>query len=270
MRIVFWNVNRSDLGDLVCSIANSTKADVMVLIENSTSSQDTLQKFHNQVSTDYFISPTVSERRFQCFSINRALDLQEVHSGTRISVRKLNISKEPILLAFVHGPDIRNNDIENRNAYALTLASELEFAKMRHQTNRIIVLGDFNMNPFDRGMNHYTGFNAMMTKACALNGTRRNDDKDYDLYYNPMWSCLGDLSSGPPGTIYDTSSVGQYGWSMLDQVIISHSVLNHFSEVQIITTAGLQSLLTKRGIPDKKRASNHLPVMLELQVGQHE
>lgn len=49
-----------------------------------------------------------------------------------------------------------------------------------------------------------------------------------------MWSYLGDLSAGPPGTIYDRGGRGPYGWSMLDQVILSHSVVDLFGGVQIL------------------------------------
>lgn len=264
MRIVFWNVNRKDLTSLVCSLAKTTNADVIVLNENSVPSRSTLQKLRKEVSRDFFIPRTNSEDRFHCFCRNSDLDLTEVHTGFRVSVRNLNISASSNLLVLVHGVDIQNYDTEERQAFAQSLVTELQFVKDNRNTNRLIVMGDFNINPFDRGMNLAVGFNAMMTKACASAGTRRYLGKDYDLYYNPMWSYLGDLSEGPAGTIYDTSHRGPYGWSMLDQVILSHSVLDLFGRVQIITDAGPTSLLNANGRPDSGNASDHLPVMLEL------
>lgn len=264
MRIVFWNVNHVDLTGLVCLLAKTTDADVIVLNENTVPSQMTLKALHKEVSTEFFVPRTNSEKRFHCFCRNQALDLSEVHSGFRISVRRLNVSATPTLLALVHGVDIQNYDTEERQSFAQSLATELQFAKQNWSTNRLIVMGDFNMNPFDRGMNLAAGLNAMMTKACASVATRRYLGKDYDLYYNPMWSYLGDLSDGPAGTIYDTSRRGPYGWSMLDQVILSHSVLGLFGRVEIITTVGANSLLDANGHPDSDSASNHLPVMLEL------
>ncbi|MEQ9617087.1 MAG: endonuclease/exonuclease/phosphatase family protein [Phycisphaerales bacterium] len=264
MRILFWNVNHSDLTSLVCSLAESTSADVIVLNENSVSSSTTLDRLHKEVSDEFFVPRTNSEKRFHCFCRHRTLDLREVHSGFRISVRNLNISGNSSLLALVHGVDIQNYDTEERQSFAQTLASELQFAKQNWRTNQLIVMGDFNMNPFDRGMNLAAGLNAMMTKACASAGTRRYLGQDYDLYYNPMWSYLGDLSEGPAGTIYDTSRQGPYGWSMLDQVILSYSTLSLFEGVRIITAAGASSLLDGNGRPDSVNASNHLPVLLEL------
>jgi exonuclease III len=264
VRIVFWNVNRTDLTSLVCSLAKTTSADVIVLNENKVPSQTTLKMLHEEVSTEFFVPRAICEKRFHCFCRNRTLNLTEVHSGFRFSIRTLSVSSNPTLLALVHGVDIQNYDTEERQSFAQSLAGELQFAKENFRTNRLIVMGDFNMNPFDRGMNLAAGLNAMMTKACASVGTRRHLDKDYDLYYNPMWSLLGDLSDGPPGTIYNTSRRGPYGWSMLDQVILSHSVVGLFGGVRIITTTDANSLLDRNGRPDSRNASDHLPVMLEL------
>lgn len=264
IRIVFWNVNRSNLEGLVCSLAAETSADFIVLNENSVPSQSMLASLRNNVSTDFFVPPTISEKRFHCFCRSHRLELTEIHSGFRVSVRRLIVSANVTLLALVHGIDLRNYDTEERQSFAQLLASELQHVKEQWGTNRLIVMGDFNMNPFDRGMNLAAGLNAMMTQACASAGTRRHLDQDYDLYYNPMWSYLGDLSAGPPGTIYDRSGRGPYGWSMLDQVILSHSVVDLFGGVQILTTAGTSSLLDENGRPDSQNASNHLPVMLKL------
>jgi len=181
----------------------------------------------------------------------------------------LKLSATPYLLTLVHGIDILNYDPEERQSFAQSLALDLQLVKETWETNRVIAMGDFNMNPFDRGMNLAAGLNAMMTKTCASAKTRRHLGKDYDLYYNPMWSYLGDMAEGPPGTIYNKSRRGPYGWSMLDQVILSHSVLEIFGRVQIITTAGAVSLLDRKGRPDARKGSDHLPIMLELKDEPH-
>ena len=49
--------------------------------------------------------------------------------------------------------DIRNYDSETRQGYAQHLAEEIRFVNTEQATNHLILLGDFNMNPHDRGMN---------------------------------------------------------------------------------------------------------------------
>ena len=115
----------------------------------------------------------------------------------------------------------------------------------------------------DRGMNLAAGLNAMMTKSCIERGSRTHLEKEYDFYYNPMWSLLGDNTDGPAGTVYDTSNQGPYGWSMLDQVIINHSIVELFQNVRILTEAGTESLMNSKGHPDAKNASDHFPILVD-------
>lgn len=263
-RIVFWNVNNRDLTPNVCSLAAKTEADVIVLNENKVSAGRTLQALRQVVESSFFIPVPASGTRFHCFCRESSLDLSEVHSGFRISVRRFSFGSNRLLLALVHCPDIRNYDSESRLSYAHELADEFDFVKQQQSTNKLIAIGDFNMNPYDRGMNLPRGLNAMMTKACAQRGIRRHLHKGYELYYNPMWSLFGDKLPGPAGTVYDTSNQGPYGWSMLDQVILNHSVVDLFEDVTILTEAGESSLMNQHGHPDAENASDHFPILLTL------
>lgn len=126
------------------------------------------------------------------------------------------------------------------------------------------MIGDFNMNPFDAGMNLARGFNAMMARSCTKRRHRGYQGQKFEFYYNPMWSLLGDDSPGPPGTVYDMSNQGPYGWSMLDQVVLNYSLVSSFEGVEILTTAGAENLLDKHDRPDKKNLSDHLPIFVTL------
>ena len=256
---------------MVCSLAKSTDADIVVLCESTVDGSCTLKRLQDDVNTAFNIPKPTSRKRFQCFSRNPTLDFSQVHSGFRTSVHSLNLPSLPnSLLALVHGVDIQNYDTEERQSFAQSLATELKFVRNDRRTDRLIVMGDFNMNPFDRGMNLAAGLNAMMAKSCVVAGTRKHLGAEYDLYYNPMWSLLGDLSAGPPGTIYDTSRRGPYGWSMLDQVILSHSLVDILQDVQILTSTGDHSLIDGNGRPSHKVASDHLPLMLTLRGNENE
>lgn len=267
-RIVFWNVNNKDLTSSVCSLADSTGADVLVLNENIVPSGNTLLALQQSVSVDFYIPGCSSEKRFHCFCRNRKFDMSEVHSGLRSSVRQCMIGPHRSLLALVHGVDIRNYDSETRQEFAQLLATDMSFVRQQHRTSKLVLLGDFNMNPYDRGMNLAAGLNAMMTRACVSAGYRVHLSKKYDFYYNPMWSLFGDNTPGPSGTIYDTSNQGPYGWSMLDQVLIHYSLIPHFHEVAILTAAGEQSLMDGNGHPDSKNSSDHFPILVTFDGGK--
>ena len=269
-RILFWNVNNRDLTNAVCFLASSTIADVVVLNENPVPGADTLRALQENVSGDFYIPKPAIEERFHCFCRNLQLDLSEVHSGIRNSVRRFKLGKHEALLALVHGLDFRNYDSAARDSFAQRLAQDMRFAIADKKINKLILLGDFNMNPYDSGMNLAAGLNAMMTRSCVDRKTRRHLGEDYDFYYNPMWSLFGDNTKGPAGTVYDTSNQGPYGWSMIDQVLLHHSVVPLFRDVEILTSAEDRSLMTENGHPDAKNFSDHFPILVTFCGGEYE
>ena len=74
-RIVFWNLNKKDLTDLVCDLAVATEADVLVLNECDVAIRTTLQALNTKGNQQFFVPESNSEDRFHCFSRNPALDL---------------------------------------------------------------------------------------------------------------------------------------------------------------------------------------------------
>ena len=262
IRIVFWNVGKKDLTNLVIALADATQADIIFSIENVAEKSHILQSLKS-ISSDFYIPNAVGER-FHCFCRKKELDVSEVHNGFRTSVRILRNGGIPILLAFVHGIDMRNHDHAVRQSEAQSLVTEINFVREQKGTNKLVFMGDFNMNPYDSGMYLAAEFNAMMTKECVKPKKRIFQNREYEFYYNPMWSLFGDNTVGPAGTVYDTSNVGPYGWSMLDQVVLNHSVTDIFEEVKILTHAGTNSLMNSRGHSDSKHASDHFPIQLTL------
>ena len=244
-------------------MATSTNADIVVLNENSIPMKETLQALQKNVSRDFYCPVASPTQRFHCFCRNHKFGMSETNSVSRMSVRKLQIGSHRTLLGLVHGVDIRNYDAEMRQSFAQSIADDIRFVQGQQNTNKFILLGDFNMNPYDRGMNLAAGLNAMMTKSCIERGYRKHLEREYDFYYNPMWSLLGDNTNGPAGTVYDTSNQGPYGWSMLDQVIIGHSIVGLFRSVKILTEAGTESLMNSKGHPDAVHASDHFPLLVE-------
>lgn len=263
-------MNKKDLSDAACSLASSTDADVVILLENGVCRNTMLRALQNKVTADFYIPKSAGDGRFQCFSRKSQLDLSESHSEPRISIRKFLLGNRIMLLTLVHGPDMRNNDSNQRMSFAHQVARQIRFMEVEKRLTNAILIGDLNMNPYESGMNLAAGLNAMMARSCTERRTRRHDGQYYEFYYNPMWSLFGDNTKGPPGTVYDTSKQGPYGWNMLDQVLLHHSVIPLFENVEILTNSGEHSLMNKRGRPDKKKFSDHFPILVRFYGDAHE
>src|ERR1039457_3183281 len=137
-RILFWNVNRRDLTTCVCSLADSTGADALVLNENRVPSATTLRALQQTVSVDFYIPNRTSEKRFHCFCRNPQFDMSQVYNGVRTSVRKCRIGPHSSLLALVHGVDIRNYQPETRQSFAQSLATEMSLMKQQQHTSKLV------------------------------------------------------------------------------------------------------------------------------------
>ncbi len=269
-RIVFWNVNRKDLTSAVCDLVTATNADILILNECLQPIKGVLKELNASAKQSFYVPKySKKESRFHCLCRIESMDLKELHNGFRTSIRRLMLAGVEVIFGLIHGPDLRNYDEMNRTSLARDVMDEIQYIKDRRKHDRVILLGDFNLNPFDPAMNLAAGYNAMMTRDCIRGGQRTFGEKEYDFYYNPMWSLLGDGSEGPAGTVYDTSGQGPYGWSLFDQVLLSHSVVDRFKRVQILTHAGELNLIDSRGRPNSDIASDHLPILVELEGDSH-
>lgn len=144
-----------------------------------------------------------------------------------------------------------------------------EEALLGHQ--RTLVVGDFNMNPFDAGMVTGDAFHAVMTQAIARGGSRKVGGEPRAFFYNPMWGCLGDRTPGPPGTYYyDSPGHRPLFWNTFDQVLLRPDLLDVFDagSLQILDRAGDVSLIKPRN--GRPNHSDHFPVLFSLHLeGDH-
>jgi hypothetical protein len=149
------------------------------------------------------------------------------------------------------------------------VVENLQEIESRLDHKRTIVLGDFNANPFDSIVGSVDGLHAINMKE--VNGRKSRDvlQRSYEFFYNPMWACYGSEGAGPKASYYFYTYEGhELFWHMLDQVVLRPDVIEMFNEgrLRILTAAGGIDLLTERGLPNHKLASDHLPVMFELNV----
>ena len=135
--------------------------------------------------------------------------------------------------------------------------------------NLTIVCGDLNMNPFEEGMVGSSSFNAVMDKTIAMNLRRTVNEREFKMFYNPMWGLLGDNGrSIVSGThFYNPHRHVQYFWNMFDQVLIRPEVIPYFSDkyLRILTGTKSMSLLTENHTM-RTIYSDHLPIKFAIKT----
>ena len=164
-----------------------------------------------------------------------------------------------------------NWDDRDQAAEVCELAHQIRTLETRRGHARTILLGDFNMNPFDPGVVQAAGFHAAMTKAIASTESRVVQGREYPFFYNPMWGFFGDRTPGPPGTHYYRAGHVSYDWNIYDQVLIRPQAFPWFDDkIEIVTKIGEVDLLKKNGQPDPDVGSDHLPITFGLRGTQME
>ncbi len=175
-----------------------------------------------------------------------------------------------ILLAVGHFPSKTYQSDISQAFECSELSREIRQTEQEIGHSRTIMVGDFNMNPFEDGIVSANGFNAVMTQGIAERKFRTVQNRKYPFFYNPMWGLFGDALPGrPPGTYYYAGSEHRsFFWNIFDQVLIRPDLMNSFrnEELKILGSDGNDSFMMSYGIPDSRAVSDHLPILFRLRL----
>lgn len=268
LSIMFWNLNRRDRAQLLIEAAQSLDIDVLILAESPV---DERQLSDHSMTGSRFTKVDTIVKRLQFYIRDPHLPVVEgwADASSRMSVNVMNFAGHEILLAAVHFGSKAFYDERHQETEIQSLVNDLVAFEAKQGHRRTLVIGDFNVNPFESGMVKAAGFHAMTTRRCVERQTRTVQGREYPLFYNPMWQFFGDQTVGPPGTYFNIRSGEHlsYNWNMFDQVLLRPELLPWFqNEVEIITSIGKLSLADEQGFPDAEVGSDHFPILATLRA----
>ena len=267
-KFLFWNLEGKELQHLVAQLAEEHSVDLIVLSECKTPITTMLMEL-NAVHVRYESCPVRVCRSITFFVSFDANFLTIVLESPRVSVRRLALpGRNEILVAAAHLPSRLHFSSESMRSECVNLAGMIKAQEEESGHMRTILLGDLNVNPFETGMVETTGLHAVMSREVASRGSRTVQAREYDFFYNPMWAHFGDRQNGAPGTYYyDKAEHVTYFWNMFDQILVRPALLEGLGVegVRILTSIRGLSLLGPNGRPDRGVASDHLPVLVDLE-----
>ena len=190
------------------------------------------------------------------------------NADDRLTIRRLTTpSRTEILLAVLHFQSRRSWTSSAQALQAPVTQREISETEDTVGHRRTLLVGDFNMNPFDLGMIGAQALNAVMARDLVQNEERTVAGQSYRYFYNPMWGHFGDRTPGPPGThFYPAASPEGVYWNMFDQVLLRPALMDSLVELRIVDSDGQSSLVTERGRPRSSTASDHLPILFRLDL----
>lgn len=279
---LYWNINqKANFENEIATLADSQdiNPDILLLVEASKVDDNKIEKLTG-LKRLKIIDESETEltpRFYSKLPINQ-FQILEVHSTYRIVfTRLLKNESEEIIIGGVHLPSKLETTEDTQYKDARQIALDLKDMKVREDINhnRFLLFGDFNMNPFEKGMIEPDAFNAVLSTNEALNDERTNWYKKFDYFYNPMWSFLGDrnfITGEPklPGSYYfrKTRDVTLTYWNIFDKVIMRPSIINQFdfSTLKIIEHNGIEKYINANFRIKDEAYSDHLPITFKLKI----
>lgn len=269
LSFLFWNLNKKPLWDRLVSIIQRHDIDIVILAECPEVTTAFCKQLSECTQKRFHFVPGQSPRLqlVTCLREEALTPVFDDPSG-RLTIRRLRIHDRriDILLAAVHLPSKLYYPDQDQQFIATEIARDIDHHESRLANTRTVLVGDFNMNPFDNGIVGAGGLHAVMTRNVANGNTRRVEGREYRYFYNPMWSCFGDRSEGPAGTYYYRKTTHiSYFWNIFDQVLLRPELMHWLRELKILDSDGSASLVDEQGRPDPEAGSDHLPLYFCLQ-----
>lgn len=275
MTIGFWNLNNKDLSDLLSLFVVDNDIDLLYLAEvDPNTVLDFIKKINTLLKVDKFQQITCSKDKLVIlsrYSNSVFEDKSNLYNSERLIAHKVKIPS--IIELNVIGLHFHSKNNWSDVSLAMecaTVANAISKVEYDTKNTNTLVIGDFNMNPFEAGMIAANGLHAIseLDYAVKQGNGREIDNTRYPYFYNPMWNFFGDYTV-PFGTYYyRTSGNVSYEWHIFDQVLIRPSLKKYLGKnyVSIVTRIGTESLLSKMNRPDNKDYSDHLPITIKLKL----
>lgn len=275
LTVVFWNVGkrREVLPHLTC-LAAKHAPDVFLLAECPDALAAEAQRLLSQVPSFVYREEYKGGSKVRAITRIEAASFFHQFSGVGGNLASWTLTAPDvrpageIVLAGVHLPSKAGG---MSDADQMAVAQEVVLGLIDEEDRRghrnTVVVGDFNMHPYDEGMTSVAGFHALMTRRLAALPDRLFLGRPRRRFYNPMWGLFGDRTDGPAGTYRWKASVAHNPhWNMFDQVLLRSGVMDRLSHLGILDHDGTHSLLDGDGFPDSELLTDHLPVLFRLEV----
>lgn len=265
LTILFWNTNNKPLQNQIANLVRLHNVDILILAEFGVEVETMLEVLNQNDSTLFYYSPSNQCERIHIFS-KFGNTLGVLRDYPRLTVRTFEANGyEPFVLGALHLPSKMYMTNFDQLTYAENVHQSIRSIETAIGHQRSLLIGDFNMNPFDIGMVSPKGFNATMSRIIARKISRVFQNEELYYFYNPMWNFLGDFRHIVQGT-YNYSKY--YQWHLFDQVLIRPALFEYiiWESIDILTTDGQTNFLKSDQKINKNITSDHLPIKITLNL----
>jgi len=282
LTVLFWNVRGAHattwagrdpiLRNSISRLAASRLLDILIIAEYAFADADLLVSLNAAGVGNYYAVPS-SNPRLRLFSrlVNgRWKDRFTSQVNDRMTAHTFRVgNSRSIILIGLHSHDRMSVPNEaDRASLAQDIASDIRLIEKDVGHCRTLVVGDFNMTPYEQGMVATKGMHALMSRELTRSMHKLEGRTGYPCFYNPMWSRMGDQPDRTPGSYFFSNAVNATNtfWHLLDQVVVRCELMDSISQLTILNHDGVDTFVTSKGRPRKDTYSDHLPLFFQIDI----
>lgn len=215
LKVLFWNLGGNTRNknykpgiEAIKELTERDSFDVILLAECNEQARLNIYSELNKISSTYVNGSTIGSKLavFHKLSQNQK-PIQVFHSQRYSFFHYMDT-----LVVGVHLQS-RYPNLNGVNLYKKAAEVKTEIVEIadKYSTQNIIIVGDFNLDPFEHGMTAMDGFNASFSPIVAKRRpVLRLYAKKYlfkhPYFFNPSWHLHGHFGNKVQGTYYKTDS----------------------------------------------------------------
>jgi exonuclease III len=261
MKIIYWNTNNIQELHQILDICDSENPDVFFLseIDDDILIRDT--KILDKTNYSHFPNPGSSRVRILIKNgIDVELGIQNKYY-TNIKLPELELD-----VISLHLPSQMWQHFDALKEFIRDFRIDIDQNIGLPNERRILLIGDFNVSPFEKPMIDFDGFSA--TNSTNARESITHLGKHKSLYYNPTWKLY--TNSHFPGTKHfkrpSGSSYDILEHHFLDQVVISTKLSIDLKKEEIKVIEQSPKYLYYNKGSNVILESDHLPLSYEISI----
>ncbi len=255
IKILFWNLKKNDLTSLIIKLSQAKDIDLIMLAEADNLNVKDIEQLKNKYNFIFGLDDCL----VLCLA-KKNIVISQIQSSKRYILFNCNKNNFCFNLIGVHLESQIPQQNDSRAITITEMKNAIASAEGENHNNKTIVIGDFNLNPYDNQMTSYAYLHAVSFKDLIKKDFIEHDKKIYKKFYNPMLSLISE-DFKIYGSYYYSDPQNIY-WHFFDQCLLRKEMLPNYQGVEIVKTINDINLI-KNNKPDTN-ISDHLPIIVYL------
>lgn len=259
MNILFWNLKSNDNSTYIEQCLKEKDIDIALFCEHKGVDFKTLER---KMGCKYCFVENIGGCDKITLLLARGISAEIKREQSRYVLYLVTFNEIKYIIVGIHLQDRLTSDEAVRIETIGRLMNDVKNLEKSSKCSNVIIIGDFNANPYDRELLQMNAFHAVLFKEVIKRSeTRKVDGITYRRLYNPILNFISEETQ-TYGSFYYSSGSCTPIWHCIDQVLVSKSLVDNVATMQYIKSIGRTSLINI--IKPNPDISDHLPLFVEL------